>query len=35
MLSGWKDKADYLMNEDVDALHNLLTSRCKLKDSAK
>ena len=30
MLRGWKDKADYLMNEDVDALHELLTSRCKL-----
>ena len=30
MLTGWKDKADYLMNEDVDALHDLLTSRCKL-----
>jgi len=30
MLRGWKDSADYLMNEDVDALHDLLTSRCKL-----
>lgn len=30
MLRGWKDKADYLMNEDVAALHELLTSRCKL-----
>ena len=30
MLSGWKDKADYLMNEDVDALHKLLTTRCTL-----
>mgnify|MGYP001812087437 CR=1 FL=1 len=30
MLRGWKDKADYLMNEDVDALHEMLTSRCKL-----
>ncbi len=26
MLRGWKDKADYLMNEDVDALHEMLTS---------
>ena len=31
MLSGWKDKDDYLMDEDVDALHKMLTSRCKLK----
>ena len=30
MLSGWKDQADYLMDEDVDALHKLLTSRCTL-----
>jgi len=30
MLRGWKDQADYLMNEDVDALHRLLTSRCRL-----
>ena len=27
MLSGWKDQADYLLNEDVDALHRLLTTR--------
>ena len=26
MLRGWKDKADYLMNEDVEALHKMLTS---------
>jgi hypothetical protein len=31
MLKGWKDKADYLMNEDVEALHQLLTTRCSLK----
>ena len=31
MLSGWKDQADYLLDEDVDALHKLLTSRCTLK----
>ena len=30
MLSGWKDQADYLMNEDVDALHKLLNTRCSL-----
>jgi len=31
MLSGWKDQADYLMDEDVDAIHRLLTTRCKLR----
>ena len=31
MLSGWKDQADFLMDEDVDALHKLLTTRCTLK----
>jgi hypothetical protein len=30
MLLGWKDKAHYLMNEDVDAIHEQLTSRCRL-----
>ena len=30
MLSGWKDQADYLMDEDVDAIHKMLTSRCKI-----
>ena len=35
MLSGWKDQADYLMNEDVDALHKLLTSRCALNTGKK
>ena len=35
MLRGWKDKADYLMNEDVDSLHDLLTSRCKIDAGAK
>lgn len=29
MLSGWKDQADYLLNEDVDVLQNRLTSHCK------
>ncbi len=33
MLRGWKDKADYLMDEDVDALHQLLTTRCSLRGS--
>jgi hypothetical protein len=28
MLSGWKDQADYLMNEDVEAIQKLLTQRC-------
>lgn len=30
MLCGWKDQADYLMNEDVNALQQLLTSRCSI-----
>jgi len=30
MLKGWKDKADYMMNEDVDALHQMLTTRCSV-----
>lgn len=34
MLGGWKDQADFLMNEDVDALHKFLTSRCRLKPVA-
>jgi len=29
MLRGWKDQADYLMNEDVDVLHQMLTSLTK------
>lgn len=28
MLTGWKDQKDYLMNEDVEAVHELLTQRC-------
>jgi len=31
MLSGWKDRADFLLNEDVEALHGLLTERCTLR----
>jgi len=34
MIRGWKDQADYLMNEDVDALHEMLTSRCSLRTAA-
>lgn len=30
MLRGWKDQADYLMNEDVDALHQMLTAITKV-----
>lgn len=30
MLSGWKDRADYLLDEDVAAIHKLLTKRCRL-----
>jgi hypothetical protein len=26
MMRGWKDEQDYLMNEDVDAIHNFLTA---------
>jgi len=29
MVRGWKESADYLMNEDVDELHKNLTSRCR------
>lgn len=28
MLTGWRDQEDYLMNEDVEAIHSLLTERC-------
>lgn len=28
MLRGWKDQNDYLMNEEVEKLQNLLTGRC-------
>ena len=35
MLRGWKDEADYLMNEDDDALHKQLTSSCKRSSSAR
>ena len=31
MLRGWKDQSDYLMNEDVDALQQELTARCRRK----
>ena len=29
MLTGWRDQGDYLMNEEVEALHTELTQRCK------
>lgn len=29
MITGWKDKADYLMNEDVGSLQDYLTDLCK------
>jgi hypothetical protein len=29
MLGGWKDRKDYLMNEDVEALHEVLSVRCR------
>lgn len=28
MLTGWKDPKEYLMNEDIEAIHRLLTKRC-------
>lgn len=28
MLTGWRDKAEYLLDEHVDAIHTLLTERC-------
>jgi hypothetical protein len=28
MISGWKDPNDFLMNEDVDVVQNMLTERC-------
>ena len=31
MFRGWKDEADFLMNEDVDELHRHLTASCKRK----
>ncbi|MBT8099168.1 MAG: NERD domain-containing protein [Gammaproteobacteria bacterium] len=34
MIRGWKDQADFLMNEDVEALHEMLTSRCKRSDAS-
>lgn len=34
MLSGWKDKTDHLMNEDVEALVQELTKRCQRAPSA-
>lgn len=34
MLLGWKDKTDYLMNEDVDAIHTQLTMRCRKASEA-
>jgi hypothetical protein len=32
MLRGWKDQNDYLMNEDVERLQDLLTERCTRYD---
>ncbi len=28
MLTGWRDQQDHLMNEDVDAIHAMLTQQC-------
>lgn len=35
MLSGWKDQADFLMNEDVEAIQRELTARCTRFSSRK
>ncbi len=35
MIKGWKDQKDFLMNEDVDAIHKLLTRRCTRFTSSK
>jgi hypothetical protein len=34
MLRGWKDHSDHLMNEDVDALQQELTARCRQSSRA-
>ncbi len=28
MIGGWKDQRDFLMNEDIEVVHELLTARC-------
>lgn len=28
MLTGWRDEKDYLLNEDVETIHQMLTERC-------
>jgi len=28
MLTGWRDQKDYLLDEDVEAIHSMLTKRC-------
>lgn len=28
MLTGWRDESDYLLNEDVETIHQMLTERC-------
>lgn len=35
MLLGWKDQSEYLMNEDVDAIHAQLTLRCRIANNAE
>jgi hypothetical protein len=35
MMRGWKDRSDYLMNEDVDALQRNLTARCRRSSRSK
>jgi hypothetical protein len=35
MLRGWKNEADYLMNEDVEALQDYLTANCRRSASTR
>jgi len=35
MLRGWRDEADYLMDEDVETLQQHLTKTCKRSPAAR
>jgi hypothetical protein len=35
MLRGWRDEADYLMDEDVETLQQHLTKSCKRSPAAR
>lgn len=34
MLTGWKDQGDLLLNEDVEAVHRMLTDRCSRRQGS-